>query len=816
MPTTFARIDLSGLWKLSQPDGDVSVPMTIPGDVHATLYAQGKIPDPYFGANEELVQWVADSRWTVERSFFLDDVPSPEEHWTLSLHGVDVLADIWLNGQFLGRAKNQFRRHRFVVSDILRQGENSLRLEFANAFSDSQAMWEAHPFEMPYARMGYRRTAINFLRKTQCAAGWDWNICLMPVGIYGDVSLVRTPLCRIEHVEVGQEHRDASVDVTVAVTVDAVRSGSAEVEFIFNGHTFRDTAALVAGVNTLRQKFHVNNPRLWWPAGQGDQPLYTLTVTVDGEAVSRRVGLRTLELITEDDEIGQTMKFRVNGRDVFAKGANWIPGDAMPSRITPEAVLPQLQACVQANMNMLRIWGGGQFEADWFYDACDELGLMLWHDFMFACMHYPSDRAFLKEVRAEVEYQVRRLSHHASVALWCGDNEIIGAMGWYDVTKNNRDRYIVNYDRLNRTLEEVVEDHDPARRFWPSSPSMGPLDFSDGWHVDTRGDLHFWEVWHSAKPFEHYRTVKPRFCSEFGFQSFPSMKVIESFTNPEDRNVSSPVMETHQRNKGGNARMVETMTRYFRFPSDFAGMIYLSQVQQGLAMQTAIDYWRSLKPRCMGTLYWQVNDTWPVASWSSLEYGGGWKLLHYMAARFFAPVRVVAVPDDAEDATDVKLVVVSDVPEDVATTVIVEAVHMGGAIRLLAECAVTVPADRAVDVWQFDRSTLAADEFVAFRWVSDDGRHMGDNEYLPRFYKEYALPTTAPTLTWFEDGEGPALRISAPQPCFFVRLESATGGVFSDNGFTLLPGRPRVVRWRADVASCAFGRVDVTVRHLAA
>lgn len=815
MPSTPYTLDLAGDWTLKARDGDMTVPMALPGDVHATLYAAGKIPDPYFGTNEDVVQWVADTRWTISRSFELTEPLDGADHWTLTLDAVDCLADVWLNDQLVGRLKNQFRRHRLAVRDALKPGINTLRLEFANAYTDSQKMWEAHPFEMPYARMGYRRTAINFLRKTQCAAGWDWNICLMPVGVYGEISLMRTPLARIEHVEVDQQHHQGAVAVTVAVTVEAARVGTADITLNFDGQIHSQTVALLPGSNTLRHQFHIANPRLWWPAGQGEQPLYPLSVTVDGETVTRQIGLRTLDLITEPDAIGQTMKFRVNGRDVFAKGANWIPGDAMPSRITPEAVIPQLKACVAANMNMLRIWGGGQFEPDWFYQACDALGIMIWHDFMFACMHYPSDRAFLAEVRAEVSYQVRRLSHHACIALWCGDNEIIGAMGWYDVTKNNRDRYIVNYDRLNRTLEEVVEDHDPSRTFWPSSPSMGPLDFSDGWHVDTRGDLHFWEVWHSAKPFEYYRTVKPRFCSEFGFQSFPSMKTIASFTNPEDRNVSSPVMEVHQRNKGGNARMVETMTRYFRFPIDFAGMVYLSQVQQGLAMQTAIDFWRSLKPRCMGTLYWQVNDTWPVASWSSIEYGGGWKLLHYMAARFYAPVRVVAVPDDAEGATAVQLTAVSDVPADVPLTVTVSAITMAGQVRQLAELSVTVPADRAVEVWNFDRSTLAADEFISFAWVSADGQHSGDNEYLPRFYKEYRLPALIPAMTWFEDAEGPALRLEADKPCFFVALEAEEGGLFSDNGFTLLPGQPRIVRWKAAIDAAGWQKVTVTLRHLA-
>ncbi len=337
-------------------------------------------------------------------------------------------------------------------------------------------------------------------------------------------------------------------------------------------------------------------------------------------------------------------------------GANWIPADAIPSRATPAVVRDLLESAKAANMNMLRIWGGGQYEPDWFYDLCDELGILIWHDFMFSCMSYPSNREFLDSVELEITQQVRRLSHHASIALWCGDNEVIGSLGWYPETKADPGRYLANYDRLNSLLHRIVEDEDPVRRFWPSSPSLGYLDFSDGWHSDTRGDLHYWDVWHSAKSFDAYRSVNPRFASEFGFQSFTSMNVIETFSEPQDRNPSSPVMENHQRNNGGNARIIETMTRYFRFPRDFEQMVFLSQIQQGLAIKTAIEYWRSTKPRCMGTLYWQINDIWPVASWSSLDYGGQWKLMHYMARRFYLPVNVVAVPDAGNTTITLKAI----------------------------------------------------------------------------------------------------------------------------------------------------------------
>ena len=804
-PST-AALTLAGVWQLRDADGGNACPITLPGDVHSALLAAGLIPDPYFGANEAQVQWVATRDWIISRSFELQAKPG---YWTLTLDEVDCLADVYLNGVLLGSLENQFRRHRFDVAAHLINGINELRLHFHDAVAGAQRRHAAHPFELPYTMGSDRRLPINLLRKTQCAGGWDWNICLMPIGLYGEVSLRRSGVGLIGHVGVQQlHHRDGTVDVTVEVEVHGYGDGYAVLDVEFDGALQQQTVAVRAGATLHQHTFTVATPQLWWPTGQGGQPLYPLRVRLDDMEEQRRIGLRTIALITEKDDIGTTMKFRVNGRDIFCKGANWIPGDALPGRITPDAVLPQLEAAVAANMNMLRVWGGGNYEKEWFYDACDALGLLVWQDFMFSCMHYPSDRTFLAEVQREAEYQVKRLQHRACVALWCGDNELIGAIDWYEASKANRDRYLVNYDRLNRTLQQVVADCDPSRRFWTSSPSLGELDFSDGWHCDTRGDMHFWDVWHSAAPFEQYRDVQPRFCSEFGFQSFPSRDCIASFTAPEDRNVSSPVMEVHQRNSGGNARILETMTRNFRFPGDFDQMILLSQIQQGLAMKTAVDYWRSLKPRCMGTLYWQLNDTWPVASWSGIEYGGRWKVLHYMARRFYAPVTVVSVPHD--DGAAVRLVAVSDVPVLLDLRIDAVAVSLRGGERVLWHDTVQLDASGGRELVVLPCNKLAEDEFVQVRWRDISGAYSGHDDYLTRFYKEYPLSKTQPRLQIVQSDGVTELHLDTDAPCFFTCLDTAIAGHFSDNAFTLLPGQPRVISWRGQAITAA----DIRVQHL--
>ena len=330
------------------------------------------------------------------------------------------------------------------------------------------------------------------------------------------------------------------------------------------------------------------------PAGYGEQPLYQLNIRLDGQVIEKKIGFRDLHLDTSVDDIGSAMTFVVNGRPIMAKGANWIPVDALPSRHTKDRYQKLLQDAKAANMNMIRVWGGGMYEQDIFYELCDALGLLVWQDFMFACALYPSTPNFISEVQAEVRHQVRRLKDHPCIALWCGDNEVIGAISWYPESKTNREKYVVNYDRLNRAIEQIVAIEDPARRFWSSSPCNGELDYGDAWHDDNKGDMHFWDVWHSGKSFDAYQSIQPRFCSEFGYQSWPSLPSVKSFAPEIDWNITSPSFEKHQKNRG-NSIITEMFTRYFRFPMSFEQMLYLSQAQQAVAIKTASEYWRAQK-----------------------------------------------------------------------------------------------------------------------------------------------------------------------------------------------------------------------------
>ncbi|MEO8757341.1 MAG: glycoside hydrolase family 2 protein [Devosia sp.] len=816
--STYSELDLSGEFALSSPTHRTKARINLPGDVHTALIDANIIPDPYFGANEQAVMWVHATPWTMERRFTADrgDI---DGYLTLTLDNVDCIATVFLNGEEVARTQNQFIRYDIEITGKVKAGTNTLRFEFAVTKDIAKARYDAHPFPIPftynYVTNGLPGVHMNFVRKAACHAGWDWGICLMPTGVYGRMAIRKSRLARQDSVQVEQAHGTKTVELSITTRVFAFAEGSVELTHEIAGQKIADKVVVRPGENVFVHNLTIKNPKLWWPNGQGEQPLYELRTTLDGEATCRKIGLRKLEWIVEKDAIDHSFKVRVNGRDITAMGANWIPADAIPSRITPAVVRDLLESAHAVNMNMMRVWGGGQYEPDYFYEICDELGIMVWQDLMFSCMSYPSDRAFLADVRTEITQQVRRLSHHASIALWCGDNEVIGSLTWYPETKADPARYIANYDRLNSMLGNIVEDEDPGRRFWPSSPSLGYLDFSDGWHSDTRGDLHYWSVWHEAKDFSAYRDVNPRFASEFGFQSFTSMNVIETFTSPEDRNPSSPVMENHQRNTGGNARILETMTRYFRFPSNFDQMVFLSQIQQGLAIKTAIEYWRSTKPRCMGTLFWQINDTYPVASWASLDYGGQWKLLHYMAKRFFLAVNVVAVP--AKERGDLVLKGINDSAARAEVSLEVLAVDVGGKSRVIFTGRGNVSPDASSELARIALSDLKPSEFLFFSWRDKSGNLIGENDYFPRPYKAYDMPQ-APVISRWESADGkPVLVLKADQPAVFVTASTDVPGYFSDNAVTLLPGRETRLsftpRHGAKVTQKALAS-SLTVRHL--
>ncbi|NDU99626.1 glycoside hydrolase family 2 protein [Pseudoroseicyclus sp. CLL3-39] len=764
---------------MEEAGGDISAPFLVPGDAISALAAAGEIAEPYWGRNEYDLRWIGEGDWLARRSFTLEG-DRPAE---LVLESLDTLATVRVDGEVVLDADNAFRTWRADLSHLA-AGEHEIEITFHSNVAGGAARQGAQPFYIPYHAGNSPIPHGNMLRKVQCDFGWDWNIALAPFGLYGRAEIVAADAPRIERLEVEQEHSEGLVTLTVTAYIAGAEGETCRLSFA--GQEL-EGAVEGGGITAI---FDIENPRLWWPAGLGEQHLHDLEVHCGEAFARRRIGLRQIELVTEADDAGTSFMLQVNGEPVFARGANWIPADALAGRITEAGTRDLLQSAVDANMNMIRVWGGGRYEPDSFYDACDELGLMVWQDFMFACNLYPSTPDFLANVDAEVREQAGRLHHHACVALWCGDNELIGALTWFPESRDNRDRYLVNYDRLNRTIEAALSETAPGATWWPSSPSPGPMNFGDAWHDDSAGDMHFWSVWHENREFDHYRDVSPRFCSEFGFQSYPSLNAIKRFAAPEDWNISNPIFESHQKNVGGNERIAATMFRYFRWPENFEDFVWLSQIQQGLAIKTAVTHWRSLKPHCMGTLYWQLNDTWPVCSWSSLDHGGDWKLMHHMAQSFYAPVLATAVP--RKDGS-IDIVGISDRLEDVDLTVTAYATSMDGTARELGQGHATL-ALRAEVLISLPAGTLEEGEVLTFGWEGSDGTHAGDI-FAPKPWKSYDLPDARPAAEIAREGVDWLVTLSVEAMSFFLTAEASVPGRWSRNAVHLGPGTTSTLRF---------------------
>ena len=625
-------------WKFRDSSGGKWRSATVPGSVHSDLLRHEVIPDPFHGRNELGLQWIEETDWDYRCVFTVGPELLGRANIDLVFECLDTVATVVLNGTTILRAENMFQGYRLPVQGVLRRGRNTLEIRFGSAMEyirTKRPDFHAKEFNDPVGGC-YR------IRKQQCQFGWDWGPRLVTCGIRKPVRLEAWSGNRIAGARIVQHH--AKDGVTLEVFPELASKGGQLLATVTHDGSIVSTHQSPASSFKLK----IPKPKLWWPAGQGDQPLYEVKLELlDGtgrllDAWSRRIGLRTITLDrgaggshdrrkenAGDDRFG----FRVNGRLIFAKGANWIPAHAFDERRERADYEALLQSAIAANMNMIRIWGGGVYEASAFYDLCDELGLLVWQDFMFACCLYPADRGFLDSVEAEARHQVQRLRHHACLALWCGNNESISMnVATLAADASLRRGYANLFLKL---LPAVVSNLDPATPYLHSSPAYSLPGSKLG--KQASHDEHDWEVWHARKPVEHYLGTNHRFVSEFGMQSYPSPGVAATFCPPEEMNVFSPAFENHQKNSGGNQIILDYISRRYRFPKDYRSLAYLSHLNQAWCLKVGVEHFRRQQPHCLGALYWQLNDCWPVASWSSLEFGGKWKALHYAARRFFAP-----------------------------------------------------------------------------------------------------------------------------------------------------------------------------------
>ena len=644
---------LNGTWQLSAGHRSLeSVDMQIPGTVLSGLLAAGKIKDPFYRTNEDATRALFWKDYVFTRTFDVDEELLAQQHIVLVCEGLDTLAEISINGTFLAKTDNMHRTWKFQAKKLLHPGKNEIQIVFRSVlrFIEDYS-YEAHK-KINYIPCGSMK-GNQLLRKAHSMFGWDWGPQTIDAGIFRDIYLQGYSHARIEDIRIHQQHaKNVSVQTSITLS-ESVPGQKLCVELSEDGadkplqtKLCKTNADGVAAVD-----FVIENPKLWWPNDYGDQPLYIVRTTLldeDGtslESITRRIGLRTLTISQEKDEWGNEFAFCVNGVKIFTRGGNYIPDDCLYTRITEKKLDYILESCRRAHFNCVRVWGGGYYPSVAFYDLCDEKGLIVWQDLMYACNVYDVTDAFAENCRQETYDNVRRLRHHASLGLWCGNNEIESAWDhWGDFQKETP--YLrADYIRLfEEVLPKAVQEADGETFYWHSSPSSGGC--FDNPDDANRGDTHYWDVWHGQKPFTDYRKYFFRFCSEFGFQSFPCAKTVNSFTLEDDRNIFSRVMESHQKNDAANGKMLYYLSENLRYPKDLTHLLYASQVLQGMAIKYGVDHWRRNRGRCMGTLYWQINDDWPAPSWSSIDYFGRWKALHYMAQKFYAPHAVSMTLED--------------------------------------------------------------------------------------------------------------------------------------------------------------------------
>ena len=796
-------------------------PAAVPGCVHTDLLANRLIDDPFYRDNERKQQWIGKTGWEYRTTFSAGADILHADRIELVFDGLDTYAEVYLNDTLLLKTDNMFRKWRAECKHLLKPGENLLRIRFRSPINEILPVMKSMSYELPANNDQGEKTS-PYTRKAPYQYGWDWGPRFVTCGIWKPVHLVAWSGARIDDLfvelkelspntargsAVAVAHLVAHVDVFALVALDA----DVGVDIIIGrqqGSSAEKAVALAPGINRIDVDIAVTDPQLWWPNGLGAQPLYTARADLKAnrrqlDKAVRRVGIRTIELRQQADKDGKSFTFVVNGVPVFAKGGNWIPADSFPNRVTRERYHHLIQSCKDANMNMLRVWGGGYYEMDDFYDLCDEMGILVWQDFMFACSMYPATPAFLENVRQEAIDNVTRLRTHPSIAIWVGNNEIETAWqhwGWKSkLPASLWGDYLAIFHGV---LPQVVRSLDPSRPYWPSSPSSNLEDDPDS---ERMGDVHYWQVWHAAKPFQEYERQFPRFMSEYGFQSFPELKTVEAYTTPADRDIDSPVMKAHQRHPRGNQLIREYMLRDFPQPKDFAAFLYASQVLQAEGIKIGAEHLRRIMPHNMGSLYWQIDDCWPVASWSSIDYFGRWKALQFYARRFYADLLVSPHEQDGKIA----VYVVSDKVKETPAQLHVVLMDFDGKVLMEKSSGVTLAPIASKIYLQLDKAELLAGHNPSRVFLncelSVEGKRVSDNRLFFKPYKQLDLPAAriASSVRPVAGGYEISLKSDWLARAVYLRIENvgpSVDGQFSDNFFDLLPGKPVTIIFKAESA----------------
>ena len=806
--------DLCGEWKLKVLGENVYgipeewIPAKVPGTVYSTLLEQGLMPDPFYRDNELEALKLMENDFVYETTVQVTGEMLEGDELLLCFEGIDTLAEVYLNDMLLAHVNNMHRTWIFEVLSFVHVGENVLRVELHSPTKyikeENEKIFTGGVNE---AMKGYPH-----LRKAHCMFGWDWGPRLPDAGIFRSVSLKVVDTALVDSVYITQQH----VGMKRAQLVDRLEITDKHVKLEFQPQIYVYNDELVETLILVEApdgqvycqeedgSILIEEPQLWWPRGYGDQPLYTVIVKLigdDGRLLDmwkRRIGLRTVTVDQSQDLWGKQFAHQVNGVNIFAMGADYIPEDNLLSRVTYERTKKLLTDAAEANHNCIRVWGGGYYPDDFFYDLCDELGLLVWQDFMFACSSYELDEEFEQNITMEVRDNIRRIRHHACLGLWCGNNEMetqVLDKCWQPSQKQFYD-YIKIFEFI---IPKIMKEEDPNAFYWPSSPSSGG-NFDNPWDEHS-GDTHYWDVWHGNKPFTEYRKFTFRYLSEFGFQSFPSLKTVKTFTEEQNRNIFSRIMEMHQRNTAANGKILNYLSATYQYPKDFDSLLYASQLLQADAIRYGVEHFRRYRGQCMGTVVWQLNDIWPVASWASIDYFGRWKALHYAEKRMFSPViiscketgelseRPYCISEREPIKKEAQLSVANESMEKVCGTADWTLRKASG--EVLKQGSFEVVVEPLSSVWMEKLDFSDCDElndYFSYELVIG-GEVVSAGTSLFTAPKHFGFEN--PKLSLVREGD--TLTVKAEHFARFVEIEGIDGDVkLSDNFFDMNPGERRV------------------------
>lgn len=812
-------IEISHNWVFKGADSSNWLPASVPGCIHTDLMNNKIIEDPFYRQNETKVQWIDKKDWEYKTILTLNENTLEKENIELYFEGLDTYADVFINGINVLKTDNMFREWRIDIKKYINAGNNELRIYFHSPIKIGLVKLDSLGYGLPAINdqsenggLGNKKVSV-FTRKAGYHYGWDWGPRLVTSGIWRPVHLLSWNTAEIDNIQMIQTSIEKdTAKLKAVIEIYAAQNATSQIQLSLQNTNIKKSVevTLSKGLNKIDISFDIPNPKLWWTNGLGNPYLYNIdckllssNTILDQKSVN--IGLRTLKIVQKTDSWGKSFYVELNGVPVFMKGANYIPNDNFLNRVDSNVYKKIINTAAASNMNMLRVWGGGIYENNEFYNLCDKNGILLWHDFMFACSMYPGDDEFIKNIEQEIIQNIKRLRNHPSIALWCGNNEIDaawqqnspnGGWGWkqqYNTKQKNTIWH--SYDTLfHKIIPDLVNKYDEARFYWPSSPVADWYKHAD--FSANSGDIHYWDVWWGQKPFSDYRTHIGRFMSEYGFQSFPELKSVQMYAIPEDYDIFSEVMKAHQRSSIGNGTIKNYMQRDYKVPSSFKDFLYVGQVLQAEGIKLAIEAHRTKMPYCMGSLYWQINDCWPVASWSSTDYYGRWKALQYFAKKAFEPVLVSPILKN----DTISIYIVSDLQKKQDAELQLKIIDFDGKVIYNKNIAVVIEANSSkltyVETMKNITGLNSLNNILLLTQVLNEGKKISENTLYFKPVKELALDKNIIGKNISVEGNSIIVKLKSNKLAKNVFLNvKDTDGFFNDNYFDILPGNETTVTY---------------------